>query len=295
MRLKALIAGLMALMMAPTMVGEAAAQPGRGGQPQQRRPPPEPRPSTPPIRVEGRVQHPLSAVAPPLTAENSWVLYLSDGGRVVVQLRPDQAPNHVERIKTLTRRGFYNGIVFHRVVEGFMAQGGDPTGTGTGQSDLPDLDAEFNALPHLRGAVAMARTDNPNSANSQFYIMFVPRLAMDGRYTVFGRVVSGMEHVDRIQRGQPPANPTRIVRAGIGSDNPLPPTAEELAAANRPPTPPPSAPLQILDVPSIGGVQVQRQPAQPPAPARPAPQAPPRPSSPAPQTPSAGASPSPQF
>jgi cyclophilin family peptidyl-prolyl cis-trans isomerase len=274
-----LIGGLLALMM---MAGTAAAQ---GGQQPQRRPAPEPQPSTPPIRVEGRVQPPMSALAPPLTAENSWVLYLSDGGRVVVQLRPDQAPNHVERIKTLTRRGFYNGIAFHRVVEGFMAQGGDPTGTGTGQSDLPDLNAEFNVLPHLRGAVAMARTENPNSANSQFYIMFVPRLTMDGKYTVFGRVVSGMEHVDRIHRGEPPASPTRIVRAAIGSDNVPPPTAEEIAAAARPPAAPAQAPLQILEVPTLPGVQVQTAPRQP------APQTTPAPATPPP----AGASPSQQL
>lgn len=276
MRLKALIAGLAALMLTATA---AAAQ----GQPP-RRPPPEPQPSTPPILVRERAAPTLAAVAPPLTAENSWILYLSDGGRVVVQLRPDQAPHHVERIKALTRQGFYNGIVFHRVIEGFMAQGGDPTGTGSGQSPLPDLAAEFNALPHLRGTVAMARTEDPNSANSQFYIMFVPRLSMDGKYTVFGRVVSGMEHVDQIQRGQPPASPTRIVRAAIGSDNVAPPTAEEIAAASRPPAgaAQPAAPLQILEVPSLTGTPARQPPVR-----RPAPQ-------PAPQTPPAGASPAPQ-
>lgn len=257
MRFKTFVAGMAALMLTATA---AAAQ----GQP--RRPPAEPEPSTPPIRVTERVRPLMSAAVPPLTAENSWVLYLSDGGRVVVQLRPDQAPNHVERIKTLTRQGFYNGISFHRVIEGFMAQGGDPTGIGTGDSELPDLAAEFNELPHLRGTVAMARTEDPNSANSQFYIMFVPRMMMDGKYTVFGRVVSGMEHVDRIQRGQPPAAPTRIVRAGIGSDNPPPPTAEEIAAAMRPPATAASAPapLQLIDVPSLTGT-----PSPPARPARP--------------------------
>jgi peptidylprolyl isomerase len=217
-----------------------------------------------------------SSPPPPLAPENAWHLDLSTGGRVTVQLRPDVAPGHVERIRTLTRQGFYDGIVFHRVIEGFMAQAGDPSGTGTGGSTLPDLAAEFNGLPHLRGAVAMARTQEPNSANSQFYIMFVPRLSMDGKYTVFGRVVSGMQHVDAIQRGQPPATPTRIVRAAIESDNVPPPTAAEIAAANQPPAAAtPAAPLQLLDVESLTGRPVRTAP-------------------PAPQTPPAGASPNPQ-
>jgi peptidylprolyl isomerase len=260
MRLKALMAGLAALLLTATA---AAQQPGGGGQP--RPPAPEPELSTPAIRVEGRAPPVLSAVPPPITAENSWVLYLSDGGRVVVQLRPDQAPGHVARIKQLTRDGFYNGVAFHRVVEGFMAQSGDPTGTGTGGSLLPDLAAEFNALPHLRGSVAMARTQEPNSANSQFYIMFVPRLSMDGKYTVFGRVVSGMQHVDAIQRGQPPATPTRIVRAAIESDNVPPPTAAEIAAAMQPPptAATPAAPLQLLDVPSLSGIPTRTAPPAP--------------------------------
>ena len=176
---------------------------------------------------------------PPLVPENAWHLDLSTGGRVTIQLRPDVAPNHVERIRTLTRRGFYNGLIFHRVIPGFMAQGGDPSGTGEGGSDLPDLAAEFSALPHLRGAAAMARSQEPNSANSQFYIMLAPNLALDRRYTVFGRVVAGMSFVDSIERGEPPANPTRIVRASIGSDNVPPLSAEELrAAAAAPPRPP---------------------------------------------------------
>ncbi|MFN3944078.1 MAG: peptidylprolyl isomerase [Allosphingosinicella sp.] len=171
--------------------------------------------------------------APALSAEDSWHLDLSTGGRVTVQLRPDVAPGHVERIKTLTRRGFYDGLVFHRVIEGFMAQGGDPTGTGEGGSDLPDLTAEFSQLPHLRGSVAMARAEDVNSANSQFYIMFAPRFSLDGRYTVFGRVVSGMNHVDALARGEPPLEPSRIVRASIGSDNvpPPPPVAAQPAPA----------------------------------------------------------------
>jgi cyclophilin family peptidyl-prolyl cis-trans isomerase len=166
----------------------------------------------------------FKAAAPPpaLEADNSWVLDLSTGGRVVIQLRPDAAPATVERIKTLTRQGFYNGLSFFRVIEGFMAQGGDPRNNGTGGSELPNLNAEINGLLHLRGAVAMARAQDPNSANSQFYIMFVPRMSMDRSYTVFGRVVSGMSYVDAIERGEPPSAPSRIIRASLGSDN-LPP------------------------------------------------------------------------
>jgi peptidylprolyl isomerase len=171
------------------------------------------------------------APPPPIEAENIWNLDLSTGGRVSIQLRPDVAPGHVERIKTLTRQGFYNGHTFHRVIEGFMAQGGDPTGTGTGGSELAGLNAEINGLPHLRGSVGMARAQELNSANSQFYIMFGPRLSMDRNYTVFGRVVSGMNFVDAIERGEPPLNPTRIVRASIGSDNVAAMSAEELRAA----------------------------------------------------------------
>ena len=177
----------------------------------------------------------LPTAPPPLQPDNAWHLDLSTGGRVTIQLRPDVAPGHVERIRTLTRQGFYNGIIFHRVIPGFMAQGGDPQGTGEGGSELPDLTAEFNALPHMRGAVAMARTGEPNSANSQFYIMFAPRFSLDRNYTVFGRVVGGMNFVDAIEQGEPPAAPTRIVRASIGSDNVAPLSAEELRAAAQPP------------------------------------------------------------
>jgi cyclophilin family peptidyl-prolyl cis-trans isomerase len=162
---------------------------------------------------------PQAPLPPVPTPENILHLDLSSGGRVSIQLRPDVAPAHVERVKTLARQGFYDGIVFHRVIESFMAQTGDPTGKGDGGSELPDLTAEFNGLPHLRGTVAAARTNDPNSANSQFYIMFAPRMSMDGKYTVFGRVIGGMNHVDAIQRGEPPREPTRILRASIGSDN----------------------------------------------------------------------------
>jgi peptidylprolyl isomerase len=183
--------------------------------------------------------------APVVQPDYVWNLDLSTGGRVSIQLRPDVAPNHVERIRTLTRQGFYDGLVFHRVIEGFMAQGGDPTGTGTGQSPLPDLEPEFNLLPHLRGTVAMARSQAPNSANSQFYIMLAPRFSLDRQYTVFGRVIAGMSFVDAIVRGEPPANPTRIVRASIGADNVAQLPADQLraAAAPRPAAPPTIAPL----------------------------------------------------
>ena len=148
---------------------------------------------------------------------NKLTLALSNGGTVVIQLRPDIAPKHVERIQTLVRQGFYNGLAFHRVIPGFMAQGGDPKGTGEGGSTLPDLKAEFTALPFLRGTVAAARTgDNFDSANSQFFIMFVPNAGLNGQYTIFGRVLSGMDAVDKIAPGEPPAEPTKIVSATLG-------------------------------------------------------------------------------
>jgi peptidylprolyl isomerase len=172
-----------------------------------------------------------SIAAPALTPENTLNLDLSTGGRVVIQLRPDLAPHHVERIKALARKGFYNGIIFHRVIDGFMAQTGDPTGTGAGGSDLPDLQAEFNDYPHVRGVVSAARASDPNSANSQFFIMFAPRFGLDHEYTAFGRVVSGMQYVDAIERGEPPASPARIVQASIGADNVPPPGPAQVAAA----------------------------------------------------------------
>ncbi|WP_338465820.1 peptidylprolyl isomerase [Novosphingobium sp. ZN18A2] len=161
--------------------------------------------------------------------ENILLLDLSDGGRVAIRLEPKWAPRTVERIKTLTRQGFYDGIIFHRVIDGFMAQTGDPTGTGQGGSKLPDLQAEFNGAPHLRGSVSMARTDDPNSANSQFFIMFYPRFGLDHKYTNFGRVISGMQYVDAIARGEPPANPTRILQASIASDHKAPPAPKAAA------------------------------------------------------------------
>src|SRR3954463_4115341 len=184
--------------------------------------------------------------APAPDPENIWLLDLSTGGRVAIQLRPDVAPKMVERIKVLTRRGFYNGLAFHRVIDGFMAQGGDPKGNGTGGSDLPDVAAEFNGLPHVRGAIAAPRegaeegadaaavAKAQNSANSQFYIMLAPRLALDGHYTVFGRVVSGMNFVDAIEKGEPPVNPSRILQASIAADNRPPPPAGAAVAAAAP-------------------------------------------------------------
>ena len=151
--------------------------------------------------------------------ENILLLDLSNGERVAIRLKPDWAPNHVERVKTLTRQGFYDGIIFHRVIDGFMAQTGDPTGTGTGGSELPDIAEEFNPMPHLRGTVSMARSASPDSANSQFFIVFYPRFNLDDNYTNFGRVIANMAGVDAIQRGEPPANPTRILQASIAADN----------------------------------------------------------------------------
>ena len=151
------------------------------------------------------------------TPENTLVLETTKG-RVVIALRPDLAPGHVERIKTLARQGFYDGVAFHRVIEGFMAQTGCPHGTGTGGSDLPDLKAEFNAEPHVRGTVSMARTNQPNSANSQFFICFDDARFLDKQYTVWGKVVEGMENVDRIKRGEPVRDPDRIVSMKVGAD-----------------------------------------------------------------------------
>ena len=161
---------------------------------------------------------------PPLTTDtqNLLLLDLSTGGRVTIWLRPDVAPLMVDRIKTLTRQHFYDGLVFHRVIDGFMAQGGDPKGDGTGGSTLPNVPSEFNYLPHVRGAVSAARADDPNSANSQFFIVFQPKLNLDKKYTVFGRVIDGMQYVDGIERGEPPSDPTKIVHAYIAADDPPP-------------------------------------------------------------------------
>jgi peptidylprolyl isomerase len=139
-------------------------------------------------------------------------------GRVTIDLRPDLAPGHVARIKELAREGFYDGVVFHRVLEGFMAQGGDPTGTGMGGSKKPDLKAEFSSEPHVRGVCSMARSSNPNSANSQFFICFADARFLDKQYTVWGKVSSGMDIVDTIKRGEPVPQPDKIAKMQVAAD-----------------------------------------------------------------------------
>ncbi|EKS40393.1 peptidylprolyl isomerase [Afipia clevelandensis] len=150
-------------------------------------------------------------------AENTLILETTQGP-VTIEMRPDLAPGHVEHIKKLVREGFYDGIVFHRVIEGFMAQTGCPNGTGTGGSKYPNLKAEFNAEPHVRGTASMARAANPDSANSQFFICFDDARFLDKQYTVWGKVTSGMENVDKIKRGEPVQNPDKIVKAHMASD-----------------------------------------------------------------------------
>ena len=193
---------------------------------------------------------PAPAAAPALTPDQylgvpEYMLHLdlSTGGRVTIQLYPHVAPTHVARVKELARAGFYDGLKFHRVIDGFMAQTGDPTATGTGASQLPDLTAEFNATPHLRGTLSMARANDPNSANSQFFIMLQPRFSLDRNYTAFGRVVSGMQYVDAIQRGEPPAVMSRMVQVSVAADNkPVPPASALVEEA------PPAAVPSIADL-----------------------------------------------
>ena len=219
---------------------------------------------------------------------NRLNIELSSGGTVVVQLRPDVAPIHVQRIQGLVSSGFYNGTVFHRVIPGFMAQGGDPTGTGNGDSPLPDLPPEFNDLPHLRGVMSMARTEDPNSANSQFFVMLAPTFSLDHKYTGFGRVVSGMQFVDSIAPGEPPAQPTKIVRAWL--DGPAP-----AAVAQAAPVPAPAPAQPTAETASPGPVAPAPADAAPvpPAPETPAP-ADAAPVPPAPETPApADAAPAP--
>ena len=166
------------------------------------------------------VAPPLPSIAAPAEVAanpaNRLTIELSSGGAVVIQMRPDLAPHHVERVQLLVRQGFYNGLKFHRVIPDFMAQGGDPKGDGSGGSTLPDLKAEFTNMPCFRGTVAAARADSPDSANSQFFIMFGPNMGLEKKYTVWGRVIAGMDAVDRIAVGEPPAQPTTIVRAYLG-------------------------------------------------------------------------------
>ncbi len=149
--------------------------------------------------------------------ENTLKLETTQGD-VVIEMRPDLAPNHVARIKELVREGFYDGIVFHRVIDGFMAQTGCPQGTGTGGSGKK-LKAEFNAEPHVRGVVSMARAQNPDSGDSQFFIVFDDATFLDRQYTVWGKVIEGMENVDKIKRGEPVQNPDKIVKATMGADS----------------------------------------------------------------------------
>ncbi len=160
----------------------------------------------------------LSASAQDLDPENTIVLKTSDNCDVTIRLRPDLAPKHVAQIKKLTRAGFYDGIIFHRVIDGFMAQTGDPTGTGTGGSSEPDLPAEFSNAHFGRGTIGMARSSDPNSANSQFFIMFADGGFLDGQYTVWGEVANGMECVDQIEKGEPPATPDKIVSMKVMKD-----------------------------------------------------------------------------
>jgi cyclophilin family peptidyl-prolyl cis-trans isomerase len=149
--------------------------------------------------------------------ENTLIIETTQG-RVVIALRPDLAPKHVERIKQLAREGFYDGIVFHRVIDGFMAQTGCPKGTGTGGSEYPNLKAEFNAEPHVRGVCSMARAASPDSANSQFFIVFDDATFLDRKYTVWGQVIEGMENVDKIKRGEPVQNPDRMTSVKVAAD-----------------------------------------------------------------------------
>ena len=150
--------------------------------------------------------------------KNTLVLSLDSGGDVVIRLRPDLAPQHVARIRELTEEGFYDDVVFHRVIDGFMAQGGDPTGSGMGGSDKPDLPAEFSREPHVRGTASMARAQNPNSANSQFFICFDDAGFLDGQYTVWGEVTEGMDNVDALPKGEPPRSPGKIVSVKVAAD-----------------------------------------------------------------------------
>lgn len=190
----------------------------------------------PPAPAPVSIVPPAAVVADPA---NRLTLELSNGGRVVILLRPDVAPQSVQRVQTLVQQHFYDGLTFHRVVPGFMAQGGDPKGDGSGGSPLPNVKAEFTDMPHLRGSVAMARSEQPDSANSQFYIMFAPRAGLDHKYTVFGRVIEGMAAVDSIAPGEPPAQPTRIVRATLAGPAPISATLPAPAPVVAPSVPAP--------------------------------------------------------
>jgi peptidylprolyl isomerase len=170
------------------------------------------------LAFAGALSAVMAASAVAADAENTLVLKTSKGCNVIISLFPDVAPKHVAQIKKLTREGFYDGIVFHRVIDGFMAQTGDPTGTGMGGSKEPDLPAEFSDKPFVRGTVGMARAQNPNSGNSQFFIMFANGDFLNGQYTVWGEVTDGMDCVDQIAKGEPPANPDKIVSMKVLKD-----------------------------------------------------------------------------
>jgi len=206
---------------------------------------------------------------------NRWTLELSNGGKVVIQLRPDIAPQHVYRIQQLTTAGFYNGLIFHRVIPGFMAQGGDPMGTGEGGSKLPDVPHEFSDLPHVRGVASMARAEGLDTANSQFFIMLAPRFVLDHKYSAFGRVIEGMAYVDGIAVGEPPQAPTKIIRATIGGPLPAPPVITAAApaaateAAPQPATAAAAAPAGPADDAAPAAAAATEQPA--PAAEQPAP------------------------
>ena len=247
----------------------------------------------PPVKPPVSVNAPAEIAADPA---NRWTLELSNGGRVVIQLRPDIAPATVYRIQQLTTQGFYNGLAFHRVIPGFMAQGGDPKGTGEGGSALPDLAAEFNDLPHLRGVTSMARGEDPNSANSQFFIMFAPRFSLDHKYSAFGRVIEGMATVDGVAVGEPPAAPTHIVRATIGGPLPAPPVIAA-APAPVPEVVPAAAPApaaaEAVPTPAVETPQPATAETAQPAPAEPAQSAPAETAQPAPD-PAAEETPTPQ-
>jgi peptidylprolyl isomerase len=222
---------------------------------------------------------PVSLIAPAEVAAdpaNRWTLELSNGGKVVIQLRPDVAPGTVYRIQQLTTQGFYNGLTFHRVIPGFMAQGGDPKGTGEGGSTLPDLAAEFNDLPHLRGMASMARAEEANSANSQFFIMLAPRFTLDHKYSAFGRVIEGMASVDGIAPGEPPATPTTIVRASIGGPLPAPPVIAAAPQTAPAPVPATEAPAPVAEAPQPAAGATEAAAGDPPA-EQPAPAAAPAP------------------
>jgi cyclophilin family peptidyl-prolyl cis-trans isomerase len=241
----------------------------------------EPQPVAAPVTV---MAVPAEVAADPA---NKWTLELSNGGKVVIQLRPDLAPQHVYRIQQLTTAGFYNGLAFHRVIPGFMAQGGDPQGTGQGGSQLPDVPAEFNKLPHVRGVASMARAEDKNSANSQFFIMLAPRFVLDNKYSGFGRVIEGMAAVDAIAVGEPPEQPTRIVRATIGGPLPAPPAVATPAAAA--PTTAATVPAATTAQPASGPVDAAPEAAPPSEESAPPAEQPPAAAPPAEQPPAATA------